>query len=70
MGGWLYVLYLLLPAFGLPVLAVGVVLRLCEWSWGKRAGDLGSLGPLAAGAVLSLPLVPILVALARDRLAR
>jgi len=69
MGGWLYVLYLLLPAFGLPLLAVGIILWLCKWSWGRRTGDLGSRGLLAAGAVLSLPLLPYLVALARDRLA-
>ena len=70
MGGWLYVLYLLLPAVGLPVFAVGVILWLCERSWGKRAGDLGSFGLLIAGAVLCLPLVPVLIAVARDRLAR
>jgi hypothetical protein len=55
----------LLPAVGLPVLAVGVILCLCERSWGKRVGELGSFGLLAAGAVLSLPLVPILIAVAR-----
>jgi hypothetical protein len=68
MGGWLYVLYLLLPALGLPVLAVGVILWLCERSWGKRDGELGSVGLLAAGGLLSLPLLPYLIALARDRL--
>lgn len=42
-------------AFGLPLVAVGVILRLCESSWGKRPGDLGSTGILTWGGLLSLP---------------
>ena len=70
MGGWVYMLLMLLPAFGLPVFAVGAVLWLCERGWGKRAGELGSVRPLAVGAVLSLPAVLAVVAMARDHLTR
>jgi hypothetical protein len=56
-GFWLIVLVALMLAFGLPVATVGVVLRLCEWSWPKPAGSLGSRGLLIAGGLLSLPAV-------------
>jgi hypothetical protein len=59
-GGWGLLLIFVLAlagAFGVPVFAVGVVVRLCEASWGKRGGELGSTGLLACGAVLALPLV-------------
>jgi hypothetical protein len=70
MGGWLYVLYLVLPAFGLPLLAVGVVLGLCERSWRKRAGEFGSPWFLGVGLLLSLPVLLALAVAARDWLAR
>jgi hypothetical protein len=58
--GW--VLLLGIPAtFGLPVLAVGVILRLCEGSWGKNPGELGSGRFLLWGCVLCLPLACYLV---------
>jgi hypothetical protein len=38
-GEWL----ILMPAvLALPLAAVGVILRLCEWSWDKKPGELGS----------------------------
>jgi hypothetical protein len=42
--------------FGLPLLAVGVILWLCEGSWGKERGEMGSIGVLAWGVLLCLPL--------------
>lgn len=44
-----------LVSFGLPVLAVGVVLRLVEWSWHKRPGHFRSRRYLIAGGLLCLP---------------
>ena len=58
-GGWgllLVVVMVLSAAFGVPVFAVGLIVRLCEASWGKRRGELGSTGLLACGALLCLPL--------------
>ncbi|HLW66646.1 MAG TPA: hypothetical protein VKS79_15130 [Gemmataceae bacterium] len=40
---------------GLPLLAIGIILRLCEWGWEKDCGELGSLGFLVLGSLLSLP---------------
>ncbi len=40
---------------GAVLLAVGLILFLCEGSWGKPAGSMGSRGMLAAGGVLCLP---------------
>ncbi len=53
--GWIFVLCFI-ATFGLPLLAVGVILRLCEGSWGKKTGELGSVGFLALGLLLCLPL--------------
>ena len=50
-------LYLLLPVFGIPLFAIGVVMRLCEMGWQKPAGQLGSLKFLAVGLLLCLPLL-------------
>jgi hypothetical protein len=47
-------------AFGLPVLAVGVILRLCEGSWGKEPGELGSGRFLLWGGLLCLPFAYLL----------
>ena len=44
-----------LAVFGAPLLAVGLILRLCEGSWGKSAGSMGSRGMLTVGGVLCLP---------------
>jgi hypothetical protein len=34
---------------------IGIIVRLCEGSWGKSKGSLGSSRFLVAGALLSLP---------------
>ena len=52
--GWM-VLIGVAATFGLPVLAVGVVLRLCEGSWGKEPGELGSGRFLLWGGLLCAP---------------
>jgi hypothetical protein len=43
--------------FGLPLACVGMILRLCEWSWEKPSGSTGSTGLLLASALLCLPLL-------------
>ena len=41
-------LLLFLPMMiGLPVACVGIILRLCEWSWRKPTGSMGSTSLLA-----------------------
>src|SRR5262249_30506329 len=45
----------LVAVVGLVLVAVGVIVRLCEGSWGKARGELGSTGYLIAGALLFLP---------------
>jgi hypothetical protein len=35
--------------FGLVLVVVGVILRLCEWSWGKPVGSMGNRGVLLTG---------------------
>jgi hypothetical protein len=57
----LVLIWYVLPVFGMVSFAVGVVLRLCESSWGKKGGEMGSYPFLLAGGVLSLPLVCLLV---------
>jgi hypothetical protein len=42
---------------GFPLAVIGVILRLCEGSWGKARGDLGSTWFLVVGSSLCLPLV-------------
>jgi hypothetical protein len=56
---WL-ILALFLTPFGVVLLAVGVILRLVEWSWEKGQGRYGSTGLLAAGGLLCLPLLAFL----------
>ncbi len=59
---------LFLPiALGLPFACVGLILWLCEWSWEKPAGFLGSRSILAGFGVLCL--VNILLASALALLA-
>ena len=53
----LMLIWVVLSLFGLPLVAVGAVLWLCERSWGKRPGSMGSLWLLAIGAILCLPVV-------------
>jgi hypothetical protein len=54
-------------AFGLPLGAVGVILRLTEGLWEKPAGALGSTRCLAAAAVLCLPAAGVLVGMVVGR---
>jgi hypothetical protein len=63
--GWT-VLAGLAATFGLPSLAIGVILRLCEGSWGKKRGELGSRLFLLWGGLLCLPLGLMLVAYAKS----
>jgi hypothetical protein len=57
MGGGLA--FLVFPmVLGLPVACVGLVLRLCEWSWHKPSGSMGSTRILAGyGTVCALNLL-------------
>jgi len=57
----------LMAAFGLPLVATGLILGLCEWSWPKPVGRLGSLRFLAAGGLLCMPLLAYLGMYAVDR---
>jgi hypothetical protein len=51
-----------LPAvFGLPLACVGLVLLLCEWSWEKPAGSMGSTRLLLAAGALCFPVVTYLI---------
>jgi hypothetical protein len=64
-------LLLAVPAvFGVPLACVGVILRLCEWSWHKPAGSMGSLRLLVASALLVLPALLWLFWAVGDSLAR
>jgi hypothetical protein len=45
----------LMAVFGLPLVAIGAILGLCEWSWPKPVGSLGSVRFLTAGGLLCLP---------------
>jgi hypothetical protein len=53
--------------FAAALLSVGLILRLCEWSWQKRAGSMGSTGLFLVSGVFFLPLILYLawVALAK-----
>jgi hypothetical protein len=55
---------ILMPAvLALPLAAVGVTLRLCEWSWEKKPGELGSWALLKSFvAVVSACLALLVVA--------
>lgn len=52
-----FFILILVGQLGLPLLAVGAILRLCEWSWEKKGGELGSTSMILVGVVLSLPIV-------------
>jgi hypothetical protein len=53
---WLLAFLLVLMGILASVLlAVGTILVLCELSWGKPHGDLGSTGFLVTAAILLLP---------------
>jgi hypothetical protein len=44
-GAWVFVFFPMM--LGLPVACVGMILRLCEWSWDKPSGSMGSRSILA-----------------------
>jgi hypothetical protein len=47
-----------LPAvLGLPLGCIGLILRLCEWSWEKPAGSMGSTRLLVGSGLLCAPVV-------------
>jgi hypothetical protein len=51
-----------LPAlFGLPLGCIGLVLRLCEWSWEKPAGSMGSTRLFLGSGLLCAPVVAYLI---------
>jgi hypothetical protein len=52
--GWLICYPVVL---GLPLACVGVILRMCESSWEKPRGSMGSTWILAAAGLLCLPAV-------------
>jgi hypothetical protein len=54
-SGWMLI-WLLIAQCALPLLAVGVILRLVEASWGKRCGELGSMRVLLGACLFFLPL--------------
>jgi hypothetical protein len=68
-GGWAIVCGLL-AALGAPLVAVAVILILCERAWDKRVGEMGSDGLFRIGFLLCLPLFIYLVAMAWHGLCR
>ena len=67
-GGW-GLLWGLLATFGIPLAVVGAILWLCEWSWQKPAGSMGSRWLLGAGVLLCLPLLLYLAPVVLERLS-
>src|SRR5262245_29363337 len=67
-GGW-WLLWGVLAAFGVPLAVVGIILRLCERSWQKPAGSMGSRWLLVAGVLLCLPLLLYLAPVVLERLS-
>jgi hypothetical protein len=50
-----------LSPLGLVLLAIGVILGLCEYSWEKPFGSMGSAWFVGIGAVLCLPVALYLI---------
>jgi hypothetical protein len=48
-------LWVLFAVVGIPLTAIGVVLRLCESSWEKPSGSMGSTWFMAIGFLLCMP---------------
>jgi hypothetical protein len=55
-------------AFGLPLVLIGLIVLLCEMSWGKRMGNLGSFALLGGGGVLCLPVLLLAAMVLLDRM--
>jgi hypothetical protein len=60
MGPGIELIFALVAVLGLPALAIGLILRLIEWSWQKRRWSLGSGIFLASGVLLCLPLLVLI----------
>jgi hypothetical protein len=57
-GAWAFVFLPML--LGLPFACVAMIVRLCEWSWQKPRGSMGSTGMLAAyGLVCAVNLLAV-----------
>jgi hypothetical protein len=54
-------LFALPTVLGLPLGCVGLIIRLCEWSWEKPAGSMGSTGLLLGSGLLCSPVVAYLI---------
>ncbi len=59
-----------LSPLGLVLLAIGVILLLCESSWKKPFGSMGSAWFLGIGAVICLPMALYLVPALLEQLCR
>ena len=57
-AGWLLCMPL---AYALPLACVGLILRMCESSWEKPRGSMGSTRILVVSGLLSLPPVVVLL---------
>ena len=68
-SGW-GLLWGLLATFGIPLAAVGAILWMCERSWQKPVGSMGSRWLLGVGILLCLPLLLYLAPVALERLSR
>jgi hypothetical protein len=62
MGAVLWWLAVVGTPFGLVLGMVGIILRLCEGSWGKPTGSMGSRGLLLLAALLCIPVIVYLLA--------
>ena len=51
----MWIVWWLFPAFGIPLFVVGIILLLCERSWQKHVGSMGSLPLLVVGFILCPP---------------
>jgi hypothetical protein len=68
-GGW-WLVWGILGTFGLPLVAVGAVLRLCEAGWEKPGGSMGSYWLLGVGGLLCLPVLLYLAPVLLEHLSR
>jgi hypothetical protein len=50
-GAWALLFFPMMLA--LPFACVGMILRLCEWSWHKPSGSMGSTSMLAGYGLVS-----------------
>jgi hypothetical protein len=55
-------------AFGLPLVVIGLIVLLCEMSWGKRTSNMGSVALLGGGGVLCLPALLLAAIVLFDRM--